>query len=86
MKKNGFPKNPGDNLIETVKNIVNTSNLNIMDDDDLINIMKILNYVMRMNLLDVMSKKVTEENAKLKFIREIEILKKGFLKENERRK
>ena len=44
MKKNGFPKNPGDNLIETVKNIVNTSNLNIMDDDDLINIMKILNF------------------------------------------
>lgn len=81
-----IPKEPGDNLIETVKSVVNTSNLNIMDDDDLINIMKILNYVMRMNLLDVMSKKVTGENAKLKFIREIEILKKGFLKEQKRRK
>lgn len=81
-----IPKEPGDNLIETVKNVVNTSNLDIIQEDDLINVMKMLNYIMRTNLLDVMSKKVTPEYAKLRLIREMEILKKGFLKENERRK
>ncbi len=77
---------PEDNIIETVKNVVNTSNLDILDDNDLIDLMKILNYMMRMNLLDVISKKVTPEHAKARFVREIEILKKGVSKEKEGRK
>lgn len=74
-------KEPGDSIIETVRNIVDTDNLDIIDDDDLINLMKILNYTMRINLLDVMDKKVTPERAKARFMREVEILKKGISKE-----
>ena len=75
-------KEPGDNLIEETKNIVNISNLDIIDDEVLINFMKMLNYVMRINLLDVITKKVTLERARARFIRELEILKKGISKEN----
>ena len=76
-------KEPGDNLIEATKSIVNTANLNLLDDDDLINLMKILNYVMRMNLLDTITKKVPPDRARARFVREIEILKKGISKEKE---
>lgn len=78
-------KEPGDSLIKETKNAVDISNLEIMDDDDLINFMKMLNYVMRINLLDTITKKVKPEYARARFMREIEILKKGISKENERR-
>lgn len=77
-------KEPGDNLIKEIKNIVNTNNLNLIEDDDLIGLMKMLNYVMRVNLLDAMAKKVTLERARARFVRQVEILKKGISKENER--
>lgn len=76
-----LPKEPGDNLIEETKNIVNITNLDIIGDEDLINFMKMLNYVMRVNLLDAITKKVTPEHARARFIREVEILKKGMVKE-----
>jgi hypothetical protein len=74
-------KQPDDKIIETTKNIVNTDNLDLIDDDDLIGLMKILNYVMRTNLLEASLKKVTMEHARARFIRQVEILKKGILKE-----
>ena len=73
-------KEPGDNLIEETKNIVNTQNLDLINDDDLIHLMKILNYAMRVNLLDAITKKVSPECARISFIREVEILKKGISK------
>lgn len=76
------PQEPGDNLINATKNIVDIRNLDIIDDDDLINIMKILNYIMHVNLLDTITKKTTSEQARARFIREVEILKKGISKEN----
>lgn len=77
-------KEPADNLIQDIKNIVNTSNLDLIEDDDLVGLMKILNYVMRINLLDAMAKKVTLEQARSRFVRQVEILKNGILKEKER--
>ena len=74
-------KEPGENVIEITKNVVDTSNLYLKEDDDLIGLMKILNFAMRMNLLDVMNKKVTSERARARFVREVEILKKGISKE-----
>ncbi len=73
-------KEPGDNLIEETKHIVNTQNLDLIEDDDLINLMKILNYAMRVNLLDAITKKVTPERARARFVREVQILKKGISK------
>lgn len=73
-------KEPGDDLIKATKNIVNTENLNLIEED-LIDFMKILNYVMRRNLLDSITKKVTPERARSRLIRELEILKKGISKE-----
>lgn len=72
---------PGDYLIKETKNIVNSNHLEIIDEDDLIGLMKMLNYAMRINLLDVITKKVTLERARTRFIREVEILKKGISKE-----
>lgn len=77
-----MPKEPGYNIINATKNIVDITNLDIMDDDDLINLMKILNYIMHVNLLDMITKKVLPERARARFIREVEILKKGISKEN----
>lgn len=77
-------KEPGDNLIQEIKNIVNTEHLNLVDDDDLIGLMKILNYAMRVNLLDAITKKVPLEQARSRFIRQVEILEKGISKENKR--
>ena len=74
-------KEPGEYLIKETKNIVDITNLDIIDDDDLIDFMKLLNYAMRINLLDVMTKKVTLEHARNRFVRELEILKKGISKE-----
>lgn len=74
-------KEPGEYLIKETKNIVDITNLDIIDDDDLIDFMKLLNYAMRINLLDVMTKKVTLEHARNRFLRELEILKKGISKE-----
>lgn len=76
---------PGDNLIHDIKNIVSTSNLNLNGDEDLIGLMKILNYAMRINLLDAITKKVPLDKARGRFIRQVEILEKGISKENKRR-
>ncbi len=74
-------KEPGEYLIKETKNIVDITNLDIIDDDDLIDFMKLLNYAMRINLLDIMTKKVTLQHARNRFLRELEILKKGISKE-----
>lgn len=76
-----IPKEPGDSLIEVTKNVVDTTNLEIENEDDLIDLMKMLNFIMRTNLVDVSSKKVTAEIARSRFVRQIEILKNGILKE-----
>ena len=76
-------KEPGDNLIEATKHTVNIQNLEIKEDDDLIDLMKMLNYVMRVNLLNVITKKETQEHARARFIRALEILKKGISKEGD---
>lgn len=73
---------PGDYLIRDIRNIVNTRNLNLNGDDDLIGLMKLLNYAMRVNLLDAITKKVSLDKARVRFVRQVEILKKGISKEN----
>ena len=75
-----IPKEPGDNIIEITKNVVDTSNLDIQNEEDLMDLMKILNFIMRTTLVDVSAKKITAEKGKEKFIRQIEILKKGISK------
>lgn len=75
-------KAPGGNVIEATMKIVNTSNLDIIDDDDLISLMRMLNYAMRTNLVDSNSKIITPEQARARFVRQIEILKIGILKKD----
>lgn len=76
-----IPKEPGDKIIEVTKNLVNISNLDIQNEEDLIDLMKLLNFAMRTILVDVSSKKLTPEKGKEKFMRQVEILKKGIAKE-----
>lgn len=76
-----IPKEPGDKIIEITKNVVDTSNLDIQNEEELMDLMKILNFIMRTNLVDINSKKINYEKAREKFIRQIEILKKGIAKE-----
>lgn len=75
-----IPKEPGDKIIEITKNLVNTSDLDLQNEEELIDLMKILNFIMRTTLVDVSAKKITAEKGKEKFIRQIEILKKGISK------
>lgn len=76
-------KEPGDDIIEVTKKTVNITNLELTNDDDLISIMKMLNFAMRTNLVEVALNSVSPEQARSRFVRQIEILKKGISKEVE---
>lgn len=73
-------KEPGESLIEETKNIINTSNLRLNEDEDLIRLMKILNYIMRSNLVDTFCKKVSQKEARNHFFSQLTMLKNGVLK------
>lgn len=76
-------KKPGDDIIEAVKKIVDTKNLSLTSDDDLISLIKMLNFVMRTNLVEAAMKLASPEQARNRFVRQIEILKNGISKEME---
>lgn len=67
---------------EAFKNTINMKNLNISTDEEIISLIKLLNYSMRTNSIDSISGKVSKEEARKNYLREIEILRKGVYKNN----
>ncbi len=61
-------------------NIINTDMLNLNNEEDLKYIMKILTVVIRASIIDVITKKKSEEKAKEELEKQIEILKYGMTK------
>ena len=47
---------------------------------EIISVIKILNYIMRTNIIDQITGNIEEKESKENFLREIEIVKKGVLK------
>lgn len=61
-------------------NIINTDMLNLNNEEDLKYIMKILTVVIRASIIDVITKKKSEEKAQEELEKQIEILKYGMIK------
>lgn len=58
---------------------INTKNLNLKNDNDIEDILKILTCILRAGLIDVIHGKVTKEAGKEQLARQIEILKRGMI-------
>lgn len=65
---------------ENSYNIVNMQNFKNPTKEELISLIKVLNYIMRSNMIDEIRGIVSEEKATENYLREIEILRKGVLK------
>ena len=61
-------------------NIINTDILKIDNEEDLKYMMKILTVVIRASIIDVITKKKSEEKAQEELQKQIEILKHGMIK------
>lgn len=61
-------------------NIINTAMLKLNNEEDLKYIMKILTVVIRASIIDVVTKKKSEEESQRELEKQIEILKQGMVK------
>lgn len=62
------------------RNIIDTDMLKLNNEEDLKYIMKILTVVIRASIIDVITKKKSEEDAQKDLEKQIEILKQGMVK------
>ena len=65
---------------KTIEKMINKTELNIKNEEDLQDFLRILNVIIRAISMEVVLKKLTVEEGKQRLIREIEILKKGMKK------
>ena len=65
---------------KTIEKMINKTELNIENEEDLQDFLRILNVIIRAISMEVVLKKLTVEDGKQRLIREIEILKKGMKK------
>ena len=65
---------------KTIEKMINKTELNIENEEDLQDFLRILNVIIRAISMEVVLKKLTVEEGKQRIIREIEILKKGMKK------
>lgn len=65
---------------KTIEKMINKTELNIENEEDLKDFLRILNVIIRAISMEVVLKKLTVEEGKQRLIREIEILKKGMKK------
>lgn len=64
----------------TIEKMINKTELNIENEEDLQYFLKILNVIVRAISMEVVLKKITVEEGKKRLVKEIEILKKGMKK------
>lgn len=65
---------------ELFRNSIDLTKTDIKTEEEIFSLVKILNYIMRSNGIDSILGKVTKEEAKNNFLREIEFLRKGVYK------
>ena len=63
-----------------MKNIIDTSHLNLQSEKDLKYMMKILISVIRTTGIEVIDNKISEEQGKIDLNKQLEILKRGMCK------
>ena len=66
--------------IQQMKNIIDTSHLNLQSEKDLKYMMKILISVIRTTGIEVIDNKISEEQGKIDLNKQLEILKRGMCK------
>lgn len=69
--------------LETIK-LINTQNLNIKDEPELHQVIKIIWAVTFQNLIQLFVKDLTDEEALNNYVKQIELLKKGLYKDNDK--
>ncbi len=85
-KEKIFSKFSGKPLLEALindeefKNNIDMRNFKRNTIEELISVIKILNYLMRTNIIDQINGVMSEEEARENFLREITIIKNGVLK------
>lgn len=85
-KEKIFNKFSGKPLLEALisndefKNNIDMKNFKRATTEEIISLVKILNYLMRTNIMDQIHGFMTEKEARENFLREIEIIKYGVLK------
>ena len=62
--------------------LINTSNLNLQDEEELHHVIKIIIAVTTRNLIEMFTKDLSEEEALQRYLTQIELLKRGLYKEN----
>lgn len=75
---------PAKDMLKNLK--IDISNLNIHSSEELLSLLKLLNFSMRINLVDVITGKVDKESAHKSFLKQLEILKYGISKEKREEK
>ncbi|MBV7505177.1 TetR family transcriptional regulator [Bacillus sp. sid0103] len=75
-----YEENQKNQFVTTI-NLINREQLNIKNDQELHSILKIMAAVTFQNLIQMIVKEWTEEEALENYIAQIELLKKGFYKE-----
>lgn len=77
---NIFDENNEYKEIQQMKNIIDTSHLNLQSEKDLKYMMKILISVIRTTGIEVIDNKISEEQGKIDLDKQLEILKRGMCK------
>lgn len=77
---NIFEENNEYKEIQQMKNIIDTSHLNLQSEKDLKYMMKILISVIRTTGIEVIDNKISEEQGKIDLDKQLEILKRGMCK------
>lgn len=77
---NIFDENNEYKEIQQMKNIIDTSHLNLQSEKDLKYMMKILISVIRTTGIEVIDNKISEEQGKIDLNKQLEILKRGMCK------
>ena len=77
---NIFEENNEYKEIQQMKNIIDTSHLNLQSEKDLKYMMKILISVIRTTGIEVIDNKISMEQGKIDLVSQLEILKRGMCK------
>lgn len=77
---NIFDENKEHIKIQQIKNMVDTSNLNLQNEKDLKYMMKLLISIIRTTGIEVIDNKISVEQGKLDLEEQLEILKRGMCK------
>ncbi|MBS4172720.1 TetR/AcrR family transcriptional regulator [Bacillus sp. FJAT-49736] len=82
LTNNVYEENKKNQLLNTIK-LINTNNLNIQNEHELRYILKMMMAITNHNLVHMFVKDLSEEDALNEFIEQIQLLKRGFHKDEQ---